>query len=50
MERANLIRARERECQRLERRIRKEIQFNRKVELNGMLRERQADLLRLRSQ
>lgn len=43
-ERHNQIVARQRECQRLEARIHREKQFNRKVELNRQLRELKAEL------
>jgi Domain of unknown function (DUF4391) len=49
-DRANLIRAKENECRQLEARIKKEIQFNRKVELNSTLRARRAELARLQQQ
>lgn len=48
--RANLIRAKERECEKLEVRLHKEIQFNRKVELNAVLRVRRAELAELQQQ
>jgi len=44
VERGNQIRAKRRECQKLEVKLRKEIQFNRKVEINGALRQCRADL------
>ena len=47
LERANHIRSKEKECQKLEARLKKEIQFNRKVELNADLRNRRAELARL---
>ena len=47
LDRANLIRSKEKECQKLESRLKKEIQFNRKVELNASLRTRRAELARL---
>jgi outer membrane translocation and assembly module TamA len=47
LDRANLIRSKEKECQKLEARFKKEIQFNRKVELNSELRNRRAELARL---
>jgi len=47
LDRANLIRSKEKECQNLESRLRKEIQFNRKVELNADLRNRRAELAEL---
>ena len=43
--RGSQIRALRRECQRLETALRKEIQFNRKVEINRKLRQSQAELL-----
>ncbi len=43
-DRASLIRTKEKECRQLEARIRKEIQFNRKVELNSRLRAHRAEL------
>lgn len=49
-DRASLIRSKERECQQLEARIRKEIQFNRKVELNSKLRAHRAELAQLQQQ
>jgi hypothetical protein len=49
-DRANLIRSKENECRQLEVRIKKEIQFNRKVELNSTLRARRAELARLQRQ
>jgi hypothetical protein len=45
--RVTAIRAKQRECSRLESRMRQEKQFNRKVELNRRLRELSADLQRL---
>jgi len=44
VERGNRIRATRRECQRLEAKLRKELQFNRKVEINAELRQRMAEL------
>jgi len=44
VERGNQIRAKRRECQKLEVKLRKEIQFNRKVEINGALRQCRAEL------
>lgn len=44
VERARLIRMKENECRRLEARIRQEVQFNRKVEINAELRFRKAEL------
>lgn len=49
-DRASLIRIKENECRQLEARIKKEIQFNRKVELNSTLRARRAELARLQRQ
>ena len=43
-DRASLIRTKENECRQLEGRIKKEIQFNRKVELNSSLRAHRAEL------
>ena len=47
LDRANLIRSKEKECQNLESRLKKEIQFNRKVELNADLRNCRAKLAQL---
>ena len=44
VERGNQIRAKRRECQKLEVKLKKEIQFNRKVEINGALRQCSAEL------
>jgi hypothetical protein len=44
VERARLIRMKENECRRLEARIRQEVQFNRKVEINAELRRSKAEL------
>jgi len=44
VERGNQIRAKRRECQKLEVKLRKEIQFNRKVEINAALRQCRAEL------
>lgn len=44
VERAHAIRVKETECRRLESRLRKEVQFNRKVELNRELRVTQQEL------
>lgn len=44
VERARLIRIKQNECRRLEARIRQEVQFNRKVEINAELRCRKAEL------
>jgi hypothetical protein len=49
-DRARLIRAKENECRQLEGRIKREIQFNRKVELNTSLRARRAELAQLQQQ
>jgi uncharacterized protein DUF4391 len=49
-DRASLIRTKENECRQLETRIKKEIQFNRKVDLNSALRARRAELARLQRQ
>jgi len=48
VERVNLIRTKLAECVRLETRIKREVQFNRKVELNAQLRLRRAELADLR--
>ncbi len=50
VERANQVRAKEKECRRLEVRLKREIQFNRKVELNAALRGRRAELAQLQQQ
>jgi uncharacterized protein YhaN len=47
VERAGLIRTKEKECRRLETRIGQEVQFNRKVEINAELRCRKAELAQL---
>jgi hypothetical protein len=47
VERARLIRVKESECRRLEARILKEVQFNRKVEINAELRHCKAELEQL---
>jgi hypothetical protein len=47
VERVNRIRSKEIECRRLEARIGREIQFNRKVELNAALRLTRAELAEL---
>ena len=47
VERVNRIRLKNRECRRLEARLRREIQFNRKVEINAELRARTAELAEL---
>lgn len=44
VERGNRIRAKRRECQRLEVRLRQEAQFNRKVEINAAIRQCSAEL------
>lgn len=44
VERARLIRVKEKECRRLEARIGQEVQFNRKVEINAELRRCKAEL------
>lgn len=44
VERARLIRMKKNECRRLEARIRQEVQFNRKVEINAELRRCKAEL------
>jgi hypothetical protein len=43
VERGNQIRAKRRECQTLEMKLKKEIQFNRKVEINAALRQSRAE-------
>lgn len=47
VERVNQIHAKETECRRLDARLRRELQFNRKVEINAALRIRQSELARL---
>lgn len=47
VERVNRIRAKEKECRRLESRLAREIQFNRKVEINAELRMRISELAEL---
>jgi hypothetical protein len=47
VERVVKIRGKRRECKQLESKLRKEIQFNRKVEINAELRQRQAELTEL---
>jgi hypothetical protein len=47
VERVNQIHAKETECRRLEGRLYRELQFNRKVEINAVLRVRQAELAQL---
>ncbi len=49
-DRSSLIRSKENECRQLEARIKKEIQFNRKVELNTKLRAHRAELAQLQQQ
>ena len=49
-DRASLIRAKENECRKLEVGIKKEIQFNRKVEFNSALRACRAEIARLQRQ
>ena len=44
VERANLIRVKRRECEKLEAQMRKELQFNRKVLINGALRACRGEL------
>ena len=47
VERVNQIHVKETECRRLDARLRREPQFNRKVEINAVLRVRQAELAQL---
>jgi hypothetical protein len=47
VERGNQIRTKRRECQKLETRLRQEMQFNRKVEINASLRQGRAELASL---
>jgi hypothetical protein len=47
VERGNQIRAKRRECQTLEMKLKKEIQFNRKVEINAALRQSRVELAEL---
>jgi hypothetical protein len=47
VQRVNQIHAKETECRRLDARLRRELQFNRKVEINATLRIRQAELAQL---
>ena len=47
VERSNQIRTKRRECQTLEMKLKKEIQFNRKVEINAALRQSRAELTEL---
>jgi hypothetical protein len=49
-DRASQIRAKENECRQLQARIKKAIQFNRKVELNSALRACRTELARLQQQ
>ncbi len=49
IERVNEIRNKENECRRLGARLRQEVQFNRKVEINAVLRLRQAELAHLQA-
>jgi hypothetical protein len=44
VERGNQIRIKCRECQKLEMKLKKELQFNRKVEINAALRQSRAEL------
>lgn len=44
VERGNQIRIKRRECQKLEMKLKKELQFNRKVEINAALRQGRAEL------
>jgi hypothetical protein len=47
VERVSRIRVKKKECQRLEARLRRELQFNRKVEINAELRMRTSELAEL---
>ena len=47
VERVSQIHAKETECRRLDARLRRELQFNRKVEINAVLRTRQTELAQL---
>lgn len=47
VERVSQIHAKQTECRRLDARLRRELQFNRKVEINAILRIRQSELLEL---
>ncbi len=47
VERVNQIHAKETECRRLDAQLRRELQFNRKVEINATLRLRQTELAQL---
>lgn len=47
IQRVNQIRAKETECRRLDTRLRRELQFNRKVEINAQLRMRTSELAEL---
>ncbi len=49
-DRASLIRSKEKECRLLDSKIRKEIQFNRKVQLNSALRAKRVELSQLQQQ
>jgi len=49
-DRASLIRSKEKECRLLDSKIKKEIQFNRKVQLNSALRAKRVELSRLQQQ
>jgi hypothetical protein len=49
-DRASLIRSKEKECRLLDSKIRKEIQFNRKVQLNAALRAKRVELSQLQQQ
>jgi hypothetical protein len=47
VERGNQIRIKRRECQKLEMKLKRELQFNRKVEINAALRQNRAELASL---
>jgi hypothetical protein len=47
VERGNQIRIKRRECQKLQMKLKKELQFNRKVEINAALRQGRAELAEL---
>jgi uncharacterized protein DUF4391 len=49
-DRASLIRSKEKECRLLDSKIKKEIQFNRKVQLNSALRAKRVELSQLQQQ
>lgn len=49
VERLGLLRSKQNECRKMEARLQKEQQFNRKVELNAQLRALQAELEKLKS-